>query len=286
LLEALESFLAEFLPLLLLISFFFLFVYKISHFLFGDQILHALLFIKRKKLSRMERNGIERLVQKNIPYFKHLSPIGKAKFISRLTNHFVHKNFEGRKGQRITREIKTMISASAVQLTFGLRYSFLNHFDTYIIFPRKFQLTEDYPEMYGATLPNGTVIFSLRKLEEGYADYKDGVNLGIHEFAHALVIQHKVGVLSEMDWHVDYDEWEDFAYKRIKGSNSEKRNHFRRDVVETPTEMFPILVEEFFERPDEFHSVFPGIYMSLVKLLNQNPRRTNFDYTPISIWGR
>mgnify|MGYP003692574915 CR=1 FL=1 len=284
-LEDIESFFAAFLPILLLVSFFFLFVYKMANFLFGDQILHVLLFIKRKKLSRIERNGIERLVQKNIPYFKHLSPIGKAKFISRLTNHFVHKTFEGRKGERITRELKTMISASVVQLTFGLRYSFLNHFDTYLVFPREFQLTEDYPEMYGATLPNGTVIFSRRKLEEGYADYNDGINLGIHEFAHALVIQHKVGVLSEMDWQADYSEWEDFAYRSIKKSSQEKQKYFRRNVIETPTEMFPILVEEFFERPNEFFRVFPELFMSLVKLLNQNPQRINNDYSPQNWWG-
>jgi len=232
----------------------------------------------------MERNGIERLVQKNIPYFKHLSPIGKAKFITRLTNHFLNKNFEGRKGQRITREIKTMISAAATQLTFGLNYSFLKHFDTYIIFPRKFQLNEHYPEMYGATVPNGTVYFSLKKLKEGYANYTDGINLGIHEFAHALVIQHKEGVLEEMGWNQEYDEWFKNAYRLIKKASKEDQAFFRRDVLQAPTEMFPILVEDFFERSGLFYLTFPGLYMSLVKLLNQNPRRKNSDYRPFTTW--
>lgn len=228
----------------------------------------------------MERKTIELIVNRRIPFYQKLSVSGKKKFIDRLSNHYSSKEFVGVKGQVITREIKTLVSAAAAQLTFGMSHSFLTHFDTYYIHSKPFKLYPKYPLMHGATVPSGELHFNWAKVEDGYEDYTDGINLAIHEFAHALVVQHRQGVIEELEWIGEYNYWFSKTQKELRKKDVSERKYFRRNILKTPTEMFPIIVEEFFERPEELKYNWPVIYQDMVELLNLDILNEKYDYSP------
>jgi Mlc titration factor MtfA (ptsG expression regulator) len=271
--------------ILLAVTIFFFFARSIFYLMFGNQIMRFTLWKSRGKVSKYDRSAIASVLTRKIPYYKALSPRGKEKFINRVLNHYTHKEFVGKEGQAINREVKTLISAGATQLTYGLEYSFLKHFNTYMVFPRGFQISKQHPPMYGATFPAGSIWFSWSQIESGYHDYADGVNLAIHEFAHALYLQHRKGISWDANWLVDYENWMDRTLMTLRDSSSEEREFFRRNIVKIPTELFPVMVEEFFERPQMFFDNFPSIYTGLVRLLNQDPRRVKQDFRPGNFWS-
>ncbi len=77
----------------------------------------------------------------------------------------------------------------------------------------------------------------------------------------------------------------DRTLKTLRDSSLKERKFFRRNIIEIPTELFPVMVEEFFERPQLFFDKFPSIYKGLVALLNQDPRRVKQDFRPGNCWS-
>lgn len=252
--------------------------YRLFSFLFGAQFLRLTIFTRRKRLSKYDRMAIERIVSRYVTFYEPLSDAGKVKFLNRLIDHYTSKNFVGMHGQLITREVKVLVSAGVAQLTFGLRNSFLSHFSDYYIYPRRFRLNKNMPVMHGATHPGGSIHFNWVKVKYGYENSTDGINLVIHEFAHALVLQHRVGSLLDMEWGIFYEEWHRQTMRTLRKAKEIRLKHFRRDVLEMPTELFPVLVEEFFECPEEFIREFPQIYSGLAAILQLDPLNSANDY--------
>lgn len=204
--------------------------------------------------------------------------------MNRVIDHFLHKDFNGRRGMIVSREMKTLISVGAVKLTFGLRYYILKHFYRIDIYSDKFRIRKDYPEMHGATIPSGIILFNWQMVKDGFLNNQSGVNLAIHEYAHALVVQHRQGVMLDSNWIGAYERWFALTVKELKKYRKEEERYFRRDLLKTPTEMFPVIVEEFFERPEALKVEFPVVYSETIKLLNQDPMRISHDYKPIRSW--
>src|ERR1700741_1598580 len=99
------------------------------------------------------------LKQKN-EYFRNLSPAGQQKFIARLYDFMESKDFIGREGLVVTDEIKVLISASAVQLTFGLEDYSISHLHTINVFPKVFYSKLFETSFKGLTTQGGVLSLS------------------------------------------------------------------------------------------------------------------------------
>ncbi len=77
------------------------------------------------------------LKQRNLFYSK-LSENGQKKFEQRLLEFLNSKTFVGHSGLVVTDEMRILISASAIQLTFGLDNYKLSSLHTINIFPGAF----------------------------------------------------------------------------------------------------------------------------------------------------
>ena len=104
----------------------------------------------------------------------------------------------------------------------------------------------------------------------GVKDPNDGINLGLHEMAHAL----NVHAFEETDHHLEmhFYKWSDEAILEM-GNIEVNPNHFLRKYAATNIEeMFAVCTENFFERPEEFSKVLPKLYKKLSNLYKQDPR--------------
>lgn len=97
-----------------------------------------------------------------------------------------HKEFIAKENLEITEEIKILISASMVQLTFGLRDFVLPDFHTFIIYPGVYKSPSTGILHRGETSMKGYVVLSWEHFMQGYENSEDKINLGLHELAHAL----------------------------------------------------------------------------------------------------
>ncbi len=232
--------------------------------------------IERKLHNSRDLKGkYESFLTKNSPYYCSLNARSKTKFLMRLRDLLREKEFVGKNGFMITEEVRILISASIIQLTFGFDHYGFNYFNTFYIYPDVYynRMLDQYHR--GETNPKGIVVLSWKHFETGFHDYTDKINLGLHEMAHALDLSRRV---NDVD-----DFFEHYFKKWYSVSNSEflmmqKRPSFLRPYAsENFKEFFAVCVEHFFEAPAEFKKELPDIYTHLSILLKQDPLITS-DY--------
>lgn len=207
-------------------------------------------------------------------YYKNLPSRQKSKFEKRV-QHFINiKQFHARGFQKVTDEMKALIAASAVQITFGLPGIFFSHFKKILIYPDKYFSTINKKHHKGEVNPrHGVIVLSWQAFVEGYVDHQDSINLGLHEMAHALRLENSI-VNNEYRFLKEdlLEAWKIEAAREVKKSKSEATSSiFRSYAFTNEHEFFAVAVENFFERPGNFADYNPELYNTLVRLLNQDP---------------
>ena len=211
-------------------------------------------------------------------YYRHLSPQGRVRFMNRLVEFMLSKRWEGWEGIVVAEDMKVLISASATQLTFGMQHYVFPHFHTIRVYPKAYyyKLTNQY--FKGGTSESGVISLSWKHFIEGYEDPSDRLNLGLHEWAHAL----KIDLASEDDFDsrfVNYlDNWETISYPEFSKMHDGKPSFLRAYAGTNMHEFFAVCIEHFFEVPVQFKVHLPVIYHHLCLLLNQDPSNVADDY--------
>jgi Mlc titration factor MtfA (ptsG expression regulator) len=210
---------------------------------------------------------------KHISYYKRLSLEGKKKFVIRIYNFINDVVFYGKGGELITEEKKVVISASAIQLTFGYKEYLFYSFRYIFVYPKAFFSKIYNGYLKGGTYPTGAVAFSWEDFKYGYELDDDKMNLGLHEMAHTLLMQ-----VSDDKFDTYIDSW--FSVGRSEFLNIQQGNSamFRSYAGTNRYEFLSVAIECFFESPKEFEIKLPEIYNSLKVLLNQDPQNIKSDY--------
>jgi Mlc titration factor MtfA (ptsG expression regulator) len=116
------------------------------------------------------------------------------------------------------------------------------------------------------------IVFSWRGIAEGMKILDDGINLLLHEFAHALWLEHKlVGHQYTVLDPQGIEQFEKYAEKEMANLNANEKHFFRKYAFENIEEFFAVAVENFFERTQQFHQEQPELYRILANLFKQDP---------------
>lgn len=165
-----------------------------------------------------------------------------------------------------------LIASCASQLSLFLSDDCYDAFYKIIIYPDKYYspITGQYHK--GETNPAaGYIVLSWNSLNSGFANNSDGINLLMHELAHALWLENKI---------FDYEIFEAEALEAyevmaaVTKADMQASGHehfFRRYALTNEEEFFAVAVENFFERPVQFHAALPDLYVTLVALFKQDP---------------
>jgi len=158
-----------------------------------------------------------------------------------------------------------LLSASITQLTFGLHREYWLPAYTHIrIHPDIFysRLVDAYVK--GLTLDRSIVHISWQHYLDGIADPTSGICLGLHEFAHAMVLDPSTLVQEN---HIL--EWKKLA-RRMVQQGSEASQLIREYGFRNENELWAVSCELFFEQPVDFLHHHPELYRATAKLLNQD----------------
>ena len=135
-----------------------------------------------------------------------------------MTYFISTKDFIPRKRSRVTWEMKVLIEASAIRITFGFPRVDLSYFKFILIYPEQFYSSINKQYHKGEVNPAAkTIVLGWKDFVEGYLE-NDGRNLGLHEMAHALrlenrVMNHEYNFLGEQILH----DWETRATNTTEG---------------------------------------------------------------------
>ncbi len=211
------------------------------------------------------------ILTKRFAYFNDLSSIQKARFIERVQNFIAHKVFKihDNKGYK---EMPVLISAAAIQLTFGLKKYLLPNFEFIHVYPREFMRVQNSICFLEGNVSGHAINLSWKHFLEGYAIPDDGQNVGLHELAHALYYQ--TFVVEENADKNFRNLYNGFISDGNKAYNTEKTVEgglYSEYAVKNFQEFWAESVEIFFEKPGAMKSHYPQLYETLKFLLNQDP---------------
>lgn len=209
-----------------------------------------------------------------IPFYQKLGSADKREFERRVQLFINQKEFISRaQGFIVNYRMKTLIAATAVEITFGFKRFTFDHFSKILIYPSDYYSTINRRYHRGEVNPHGLIIMSWAAFEEGHSDRSDGINLGVHEIAHAFKLENRI--VNRNYEFIDEHSYRAFqeAYRSFAAGYGEGHG-FLRDYAKTNIhEYFAVCCENFIERPDAFKSSAPNVYRVMTKILRQDLTR-------------
>ena len=194
----------------------------------------------------------------------------ERKRLRELTKIFVgEKNWEGIEGLRINDEKKVTVAALACTMLLGIDDFHFDNVKTILLFPRAFhRQSSDTGESgfrSGESWQGGPVVLSWHDVLSGGRNPHDGINVVVHEFAHALD-----GLDGEMGGHVVFDDpavtarWNEVIkreYEQLRvAADFDYPSILDYYGATNRAEFFAVASETFFEEPELLRQVKPELF--------------------------
>ncbi|MDO6429155.1 zinc-dependent peptidase [Flavitalea sp. BT771] len=204
------------------------------------------------------------------PYYKSLDDTVRDRFLRRVLHFMEDKEFEYIDLEKEER-MPLLISAAAVQLTFGLEHYLLDYFKTIYILRENYRFGLYNMPFEGHVSEDGIYLSWANFIRE-FTDYSDGQNVGLHEMAHALTyVNFTVDDGKDDTFHDKFKDFSEVArpiFERMQAGESTILDPYAATNYQ---EFWAVSIETFFERAHAFKKQLPELYTSLCSLLNQDP---------------
>ncbi|MGQ0826994.1 MAG: zinc-dependent peptidase, partial [Bacteroidota bacterium] len=225
--------------------------------------------------SSIDDTIIHAELERSFPYFKTLDLSLQQRFVKRTSFFIQQKKFVARRELAMTDAIRILVTACAIQVTFGLDTYILDTFEYVVIYPNVYESPLTGKMHKGETNLSGFICLSWKHVLEGIRNPNDNYNLGLHEWTHALRFNSINYEATDYFFDGYINKWVAHAlpeYTRLKNG---KPSIFRRYGAANIHEFLSVCTEHFFESPDEFKSTAPGFFSQMCILFNQSPGKEN-----------
>lgn len=221
----------------------------------------------------LDANGT-RLLATQMPYFQELAVTEKKRFASRVAMVLMDKEFVPQgtpDDDELPEELKIMVAASIVQLTFGLKEYWLSDLEKIITYPRLFP-SHERPLVFhaGEAHDDGCVILSIAALHKGFIAPAAHYHIGLHTAAEYWNISKKI---PETDFI-----FEDKAVfiQKITELRLFIDNFWTAYTGLAEPLLFEQTVECFFAKADNMKQTMPKTYAAIAAILNQDPTKLTY----------
>lgn len=229
-------------------------------------------FYPRKKTITLQQESI---LRQEFPFYRSLSEKRQRYFMHRISKFIDHHEFIGKEDFIITEQVRVLVAATAIMLTFGMRKYLFPVVNKVIVYPSVYLSSISNEYHRGEFNPRvKAIVFSWEDFLKGYEIGNDNLNLGIHEFSHVV--------------HYHGSKYEDSSailfsrmYKNIttyfdrpgKREQLINSDYFRVYAYTNQYEFIAVLIEHYFETPQMFLKEFPELYCKVSLMLNHQHGR-------------
>jgi Mlc titration factor MtfA (ptsG expression regulator) len=226
--------------------------------------------IKLNLLYEEKKTEFDDILCRYNPYYKSLGNQNKERFLRRTIAFMNAKDFKYI-GLEAEEMIPLLISATAIQLTFGLDQYLLDYFHTIYVLKDSYRYGLSEKPFEGHVSEEGIFLSWSHFLRE-FDNYTDGENVGLHEMAHALTyVNFTVQEGKDDSFRSKFYQFSPIArpvFERMKAGETTLLDNYAASSFE---EFWAVSIETFFERPLPFREQLPEVYFGLCYLLNQDP---------------
>jgi Mlc titration factor MtfA (ptsG expression regulator) len=251
---------------------FFTFAFYVTEIVYLRNYKKPLIVFSNIKFRTLNENQ-KHILSSNFHFYTRLKPKYKRYFDHRVSKFIANYEFVG-KDISVTEEMRVTISATYVMLTFGMREYLNPLFKTILIFPDIYYSSQTDNYHKGEFNPRmKSIVFSWKHFKEGIDIDNDNLNLGLHEFTHAFHIQ---SLKSDKVTFVLFNESLQSLFRIVSNPQMKQKlidSGFLRDYAyENQFEFVAVLLEYFFESPQEFKAKFPSIFLKVKHMINYNEK--------------
>jgi hypothetical protein len=214
---------------------------------------------------------IDSALTKRFPYYVAINSTEKERFIHRIKNFIAAKIFfiHDESGFK---EMPILISAAAIQLTFGLKKYLLPSFENIHVFPEEFFRSNNMGVCFlEGNVSGNNINLSWKHFLRGYRETGDGQNVGLHELAHALYYQtFVVGKNVDDNFKGSFGDFINYGDKAYHTEKTVAGGLYSDYAVKDFQEFWAESAEIFFERPAQMKEFYPELYEAMKTLLKQD----------------
>ncbi len=209
------------------------------------------------------------LLEKYFPVYINLSIKQKATFLNKID--YLHRKIDFTIDETINWKKENEIILLAYFVKLILHYPRFNYFSIkeIVVLPTSFYLAYyGNQPLKGLTKKQGEIYLSWKSVLEGVEIGDDGINLLIHEAAHAFMISadhHKNNYKKLINNVNDFFEKTDAYLFRYRAS---KPTLIRQYALTNEDEFFACCIELFFEKKQILKAELPELYNDINRVLN------------------
>jgi Mlc titration factor MtfA (ptsG expression regulator) len=221
------------------------------------------------------------IIRSNLPPYQKLSGELQRQ-VQKYTQVFLYdKSFEGCGGLLLNDEIKVTIASQASLLLLNRNVRCYPKLCSVLVYPSTYVARDEKDEKsvrLGESWQSGAVVLAWDSVKRGAANFVDGHNLVIHEFAHQLDQEDGSGdgapILAEPSRYAPWARVLSKEYARhCKRVGRGKKSVMDAYGAVNPAEFFAVASETFFEKPRQLKAKHPELFGELQAFYQVDPLR-------------
>lgn len=236
-----------------------------------------------------------RVVEQSLPFYRRMPPALQIALQNQIKHFLANKRFVGCAGFVMNDAVKVSIAAQACLLILQRPGDYYSSLSSILVYPSEFMAAHERADesglvssranvLAGEAWSDGKIILSWDSVARGAADFADGYNVVLHEFAHQL--DNQFGHANGAPWqssHQALQDWsrvfnEEFLRLRRLAEDPVARYQGMSEQVldfygaSEPAEFFAVSTEAFFERPHALAARHPELFEQLHAYYRVDPR--------------
>ncbi|MCB9081079.1 MAG: zinc-dependent peptidase [Lewinellaceae bacterium] len=195
-------------------------------------------------------------------FYQQLSPDEKLRFEQRIGLFLLNKEFKAQAAEELPEDLKIIVAANAIHLTFHLDDFLLPAFETVVIYPQAFP-SPQYPEHFhhSEIFPeDGVVLFSAAQLVASFTDPLRYYNVALHEWAQVLKLEHP-----EWPWPVWPDE--DAVWASLTEASGFTREFILQSINRPDVELLGAVIVHVLLYPAQLLAKDAALYHQIARIL-------------------
>lgn len=243
----------------------------------------------RRALRRPLAAPLLALLETSLPMYARMAPQQQAQMRTLVQQFLYQKKFVGCDGLVVSDEMRVSIAAQACLLLLERATGVYPALRTILLYPGAFLVprrevdaagvvTETRQDLLGESWEDGRVVLSWDHVRRGAADWTDGQNVVLHEFAHQLDSESgSTNGAPYLGSKASYRSWSqvlarDFAALRNDAMLRQESvlDHYG---ATSPAEFFAVATETFFEKPWQMAERHAALFAEFQRYYRVDPRQ-------------
>lgn len=210
------------------------------------------------------------IVSQHLRFYNRLDHASQERFLFRTWKFRQEKKFHYIEVEERA-EMSILVSAVAIQLTFGLEKFQLGYFRNIFILKDDYHYGF-YSRPFQGHVDHSGIYLSWDNFEKGIQGLSPNCNVGLHEMAHGLAYVNFI-TQTEEDRHFkkEFKQYSKVARPIFTAMQNGEKNILGDYAGTNYHEFWAVSVEIFFENPLGLFQELPALYEVMVKLLRQDP---------------